>query len=163
MTDRQPAFEELAKRYEAQTSIKVNFELYAPSDAYSQKVRAAAQGSTLPDIYGLLGEKRDFASFIKSGHVADLTPFLEANNSEWQKEFFIKALAVNEFRADNTYGVKPGFYGVPIDVMTIEMLYNKRLFKKAGLNPNEPPKTWEEFIAAIEKLQQAGIQGMVSG
>ena len=69
MTDREPAFRELAKRYEAKTGIKVNFELYAPSDAYSQKVRAAAQGANLPDIFGILGEKRDFASFIKAGYI----------------------------------------------------------------------------------------------
>jgi len=163
MTDRQSAFEELSRRYEAKTGVKVNFELYAPSDAYSQKVRAAAQGKTLPDIYGLLSEKRDFSSFIKSGHVADLTPYLEEDNGKWRKEFFIKALAVNEFKPDNSYGVKPGFYGVPIDVMTIEMLYNKKLFKKAGLNPAAPPKTWEEFLAAIEKLKAAGIEGLVSG
>jgi len=163
MTDRQPAFEALAKKYEEQTGIKVNFELYAPSDAYSQKVRAAAQGKTLPDIYGLLGEKRDFASFIKSDHVADLTPFLEENNGKWRKEFFAKALAVNEFKEDNTYGVKAGFYGVPIDVMTIEMLYNKKLFKKAGLDPNNPPATWGEFLHAIQRLREVGIQGLVSG
>jgi ABC-type glycerol-3-phosphate transport system substrate-binding protein len=163
MTDRQQAFEELSRRYEAKTGVKVNFELYAPSDAYSQKVRAAAQGKTLPDIYGLLSEKRDFSSFIKSGHVADFTPFLEEDNGKWKKDFFAKALAVNEFKPDNIYGVPAGFYGVPIDVMTIQMLYNRKLFKKAGLNPAEPPKTWEEFLAAIEKLRAAGIQGLVSG
>ena len=41
MTDREDVFKELAKRYEAKTGIKINFELYAPSEAYSQKVRAA--------------------------------------------------------------------------------------------------------------------------
>ena len=61
MTDRQAAFSELAKRYEEKTGARVNFELYAPSDAYSQKVRAAAQGANLPDLFGILGEKRDFA------------------------------------------------------------------------------------------------------
>jgi len=34
MTDRQPALQELSRRYEAKTGIKVNFELYAPSDLY---------------------------------------------------------------------------------------------------------------------------------
>lgn len=163
MTDRQAAFEELAKQYEAKTGIKINFELYAPSDAYSQKVRAAAQGKTLPDIYGLLSEKRDFSSFIKSGHVVDLTPFLEEDNGKWKKEFFAKALAVNEFKADNSYGVEAGFYGVPIDVMTIEMLYNKKLFKKAGLPTDKPPATWDDFMAAIGKLKEVGVQGLVSG
>ena len=35
MSDRESAFMELAKRYEIETGIKVNFELYAPSDAYT--------------------------------------------------------------------------------------------------------------------------------
>ncbi len=163
MTDRQEAFEQLAKQYEEKTGIKVNFELYAPSDAYSQKVRAAAQGENLPDIFGVLGEKHDFASFVKAGYIFELTQFMNADNSAWKNIFFPKALAVNEFNEGNSYGVTPGIYGVPIDVMTIKMLYNRKLLKKAGLNPNAPPATWEEFIAAIKKLRASGFQGMVSG
>ncbi len=163
MTDRQEAFQELAMRYEEKTGIKIDFELYAPSDAYSQKVRAAAQGKNLPDILGILGEKRDFASFIKGGHVANLTPYLEADNGQWKQEFFAKALAVNEFKPDNGYGVEAGFYGVPIDVMTIEMLYNRNLFKKAGLDPDKPPRTWAEFISYGKRLKGVGIQGLVAG
>ena len=93
MTDRQDAFKELAKRYEEQAGIKVNFELYAPSDAYSQKIRAAAQGDNLPDIFGVLGEKRDFASFIKAGHILNLTTYMQENNAQWQNFFFEKALS----------------------------------------------------------------------
>jgi len=163
MTDREDVFQELSRRYESLTGIKVLFELFAPSDQYSQKIRGAAQGQTLPDIYGILADKRDFSSFVKAGHVADLTPELEKNNSAWKKTFFPNALGVNEFRAEDVYGVKPGIYGIPIDVMTIEMLYNKNLLKKAGLNPEKPPATWVEFMGTIEKLRASGIQGMVSG
>jgi ABC-type glycerol-3-phosphate transport system substrate-binding protein len=163
MTDREDAFQELAKRYEQLTGVKVNFDLYAPSDAYSQKVRAAAQGATLPDIFGILGEKRDFASFIKAGYILDLTPYMERNNAAWKNSFFVKALAVNEFPCDNTYGVKPGIYGVPIDVMTIQVLYNKDLFKELGLNPNQPPRTFAEFLEIGKKIKQANMQGLVSG
>jgi len=163
MTDREPAFQELAKRYEAKTGIKVNFELYAPSDAYSQKVRAAAQGANLPDIFGILGEKRDFASFIKAGYILDLTPYMEEKEGEWKNKFFAKALAVNEFSPDNSYGVKPGIYAVPIDIMTIQMLYNKDLFKQLGLNPKRPPETFTEFLEIGKKIKQANMQGLVSG
>ena len=163
MTDRQPAFEELAQRYEKQTGIKVNFELYAPSDAYSQKVRAAAQGQTLPDIFGILGEKRDFSSFIKAGHILDLTSYMDANEGQWRKKLFAKALAINEYNAGNSYGIPPGVYGVPIDVMTIEMVYNKDLFKELGLNPNRPPQTFSEFIDIGKKIKAAKKQGLVSG
>ncbi|MBL7081980.1 MAG: extracellular solute-binding protein, partial [Candidatus Omnitrophica bacterium] len=163
MTDRQSAFEELAKRYEEEKGIRIKFELYAPSDAYSQKVRAAAQGSTLPDIFGILGEMRDFASFIKAGHVLNLTPYMEEENSRWRKSFSPKALAVNEFIPENTYGVTPGTYGAPIDIMTIQMVYNKNLFKQMGLDPETPPQTFEEFINIGKSLKEHNLQGLVSG
>jgi ABC-type glycerol-3-phosphate transport system substrate-binding protein len=170
MTDREAAFHELAKRYEETTGVKVNFELYAPSDAYSQKVRAAAQGATLPDIFGILGEKRDFASFVKAGHILDLSPYMAENNNSWKNTFFSKALAVNEFLEGNTYAAPAGIYGVPIDVMTIQMVYNKELFKQLGLNPDKPPFTFEEFLEIGKKISAANggkvtgnLQGLVSG
>jgi len=163
MTDRDATFQELAKKYETLTGVKVNFELYAPSDAYSQKIRAAAQGINLPDVFGILGEKRDFASFIKAGHILDITPYMDADNGKWKSQFFPKALAVNEFGAGNSYGINPGIFAVPIDIMTIQMVYNKRLFRELGLNPNRPPKTLQEFLDIGAKIKAADMQGMVSG
>jgi len=163
MTDREPAFQELAKKYEAENGIKVNFELYAPSDVYSQKVRAAAQGENLPDIFGVLGEKRVFASFIKAGYILDIAPYMDADAGSWRNSFFAKALAVNEFSAGNSYAVPPGVYGVPIDIMTIEMLYNKDLFIQLGLDPEKPPQTFGEFLEIGRKLKSANLQGLVSG
>jgi ABC-type glycerol-3-phosphate transport system substrate-binding protein len=163
MTDRSDAFEELAKRYEAKTGVNVNFELYAPSDAYTQKVRAAAHGGNLPDVFGILAEMRDFAAYIKAGYVNDLTAAMQENKQEWQMKFSPQALEVNEFSEGNSYGVKPGIYGVPIDITTIMMLYNKDLFKELGLNPNRPPATWEEFIDIGKKIKEAKKQGLISG
>ncbi|MDD5236780.1 MAG: extracellular solute-binding protein, partial [Candidatus Omnitrophica bacterium] len=163
MTDREPAFQELAKRYEAKTGIRVSFELYAPSDAYSRKVRAAAQGSTLPDIFGILGEKSDFASFVKAGHVLDLTPYMEAGDGSLKNRFFNNALAVNIFNKDNSYGAKPGIYGVPLDVMTIQMVYNKKLLKDLGSNPDKPPVNFQELLDIGKKLKGKDTQGFVSG
>ncbi|PIP18603.1 MAG: hypothetical protein COT38_05245 [Candidatus Omnitrophica bacterium CG08_land_8_20_14_0_20_41_16] len=163
MTDREPAFKELSKRYEAKTGVKVSFELYVPSDAYSQKVRAAAQGANLPDIFGILGEKRDFSSFIKAGFILELTPYMDEDNAKWKNYFFAKALAVNEFNEGNSYDIKPGIYGVPIDIMTIQMVYNKALFKQLGLNPNRPPQTFAELLDIGKKIKAANLQGLVSG
>jgi len=163
MTDRDAVFQKLAKDYEQKTGIKVNFELYAPSDVYSQKVRAAAQGNNLPDIFGILGEKRDFSSFIKAGHILDLTPYMEESKGAWKNKFFDKALAINEFAVGNSYGIKSGIYGVPIDMMTIQMLYNKDLFKELGLNPNKPPQTFSEFLEIGKKIKEKNLQGLVSG
>ncbi|MCM8786506.1 MAG: extracellular solute-binding protein [Candidatus Omnitrophica bacterium] len=163
MTDRQPVFEELSKIYYQKTGITVRFELYAPSEAYAQKVRSAAQGRNLPDIFGILGEKREFASFIKANLILDLTPYMEKDFSNWKNSFFPEAIMVNEFKKNNTYGVKPGVYGVPIDVMTIQLLYNKKLFEKIGLDPEKPPQDFDEFLKIGEKINDKDFLGLVSG
>lgn len=162
MSDREDAFLELAKRYEAETGIKVKFDLYAPSETYSQKVKAAAQTNTLPDVFGVLGESRDLASFIKSGFVADLSDSLSKDGG-WRDRLFEKALDVNQFKAGNPYGVTPGVYGIPLDMTTIQFVYNKDLFAKAGLDPERAPRTWQEFMTAARALQEAGIPPLVGG
>ena len=90
MTDRDKAFQELAARYKEQTGIEVVFELYAPSDVYSQKIIASAQARKLPDIFGILDKKSILAEFIKSGFVADLTEFYKADDAAWEKSLFPK-------------------------------------------------------------------------
>lgn len=163
MTDRQSAFEELTEEYKEKTGLKIKFALYAPSDSYAQKVIAAAQTNTLPDVYGILGQKRDFAAFIKAGHVVNLTSYMEIDNNEWLNKFFPSALGVNRFLPENEFNVEAGIYGVPLDVTNIQMLYNKKLFKKAGLDPESPPQIWEDFIEASRLIKEAGIQNLVSG
>ncbi len=161
MTDRHEAFQELAEKYKEETGIQVDFRLYAPSDVYSQKVIAAAQARILPDVYGILDKKAILASFIESGFVADLTPEFDKDGGAWRKEIFPKALAVNEFGPNNTYGVKPGVYGVPIDVTNIQMLYNKHLLRKAGIE--HPPRTMDEFFEAAKAVKALGVAPFVSG
>jgi ABC-type glycerol-3-phosphate transport system substrate-binding protein len=163
MTDREDALQRLADDYQKTHGIKVRLELYAPSDAYSSRVRAAAQTNTLPDVFGVLGESRDLASFIKSGHILNLADAMNQDHGAWRKNLFVKALANNTFEAGNQYQVTPGVYGVPIDVTNIQMLYNKDLFKQAGLDPEKVPETWADFISAWHKLKAAGIPGLVSG
>lgn len=161
MTDRHKAFEQLAARYEQQAGIKVKFDLYAPSDAYTQRIIAAAQAKVLPDIYGILDKKEIIASFIESGFVADLTDEFSKDDSSWEKSLFKKALDVNRFVEGNVYNIKPGIYAVPIDVTNIQMLYNKKLLKKAGIT--KPPQTFDEFLQAIDALKRVGVAGLVSG
>jgi ABC-type glycerol-3-phosphate transport system substrate-binding protein len=161
MTDRQAAFEEIAARYLKATGVKVAFETYAPSEIYSDKIRAAAGAGVLPDIYSPLGDKNILATFIKSGFIADLT---EEMNKGWKDIFFEKPLSQNAFELGGQWNdIKPGIYGVPIDVSSLEIYYNKDIFKQAGLDPEKPPETWDQFIDAGKKLRAKGIQPFVSG
>jgi sn-glycerol 3-phosphate transport system substrate-binding protein len=46
----------------------------------------------------------------------------------------------------------------PFNSSTVMFYVNKDAFKKAGLDPSKPPKTWKEVLAAAEKLKAAGQQ-----
>jgi sn-glycerol 3-phosphate transport system substrate-binding protein len=44
----------------------------------------------------------------------------------------------------------------PFNTSTVVFYVNKDAFKKAGLDPNKPPRTWKEVVAASEKLKASG-------
>jgi len=47
---------------------------------------------------------------------------------------------------------------MPFNSSTPVLYYNKDAFKKAGLDPNAPPKTWPELEAAANKLLASGMK-----
>ncbi len=50
-------------------------------------------------------------------------------------------------------------YGVPYETDVRVLFYNKNAFKEAGLNPESPPKTWEELWATADKLDKKNPDG----
>ncbi|MEL7607895.1 MAG: extracellular solute-binding protein [Bacillota bacterium] len=50
-------------------------------------------------------------------------------------------------------------FGVPFAADSMVLFYNKDMFTKAGLDPNSPPTTWEEFRADAIALRDAGMGG----
>jgi multiple sugar transport system substrate-binding protein len=55
------------------------------------------------------------------------------------------------FLAD--YDTRDGkLYGVPMSISADGLMYNKKMFAAAGLDPNKPPKTWAEFLEYAKKL-----------
>jgi ABC-type glycerol-3-phosphate transport system substrate-binding protein len=57
--------------------------------------------------------------------------------------------------AENMSGGK--LWAMPQYLIGIPLVWNKTLFRKAGLNPNRGPKTWAQFLADAKKLKAAGI------
>jgi sn-glycerol 3-phosphate transport system substrate-binding protein len=45
---------------------------------------------------------------------------------------------------------------LPLVYSTPVLFYNKNAFRKAGLNPDQPPQTWFEMQGMLDKLQDAG-------
>lgn len=46
---------------------------------------------------------------------------------------------------------------MPFNSSTPVLYYNKDAFRKAGLDPNQPPKTWDEVAADAQKLKASGM------
>ena len=63
---------------------------------------------------------------------------------------------------ENKYNGK--YWGAPMYLIGIGVMYNKDLFAQAGVTPPENGRwTWDEFTAACEKLKAAGITPFAIG
>lgn len=56
----------------------------------------------------------------------------------------LESSAVEQFFGHNYY--------IPIGADVTMLIYNKQLFAEAGLDPETPPATWDEFLAAAEAI-----------
>jgi sn-glycerol 3-phosphate transport system substrate-binding protein len=52
-------------------------------------------------------------------------------------------------------------WGVPFQRSTIVAYYNKDMFKAAGLDPEAPPKTWDEMVSMGRALRATGPYGIM--
>src|SRR3712207_5077996 len=50
-------------------------------------------------------------------------------------------------------------YGIPLDMHPLGLYYNRTVMEKAGLDPNKPPQTRDDYEAALKELKGNGIQG----
>ncbi|MBB5214234.1 sn-glycerol-3-phosphate ABC transporter substrate-binding protein UgpB [Parapusillimonas granuli] len=74
--------------------------------------------------------------------------------------------AGDPIRASDFLGAVAGYYSspdgklvsMPFNSSTPVFYYNKDAFKKAGLDPDHPPKTWPEVHEAGKKLRAAGME-----
>ena len=72
----------------------------------------------------------------------------------WMKSFF-PAFMLNSQFANKTWGV-------PFQRSTVVLYWNKEAFKEAGLDPNKPPKTWDETVSMGQKLTKKDAAGNVT-
>ncbi len=60
----------------------------------------------------------------------------------------------------NYYSKDGNLYSMPFNSSTVILYYNRTLFKKAGLDPSVPPKTYEEIEKAARACVKAGATKM---
>jgi ABC-type glycerol-3-phosphate transport system substrate-binding protein len=50
-------------------------------------------------------------------------------------------------------------WGIPYRIETHAIIYNRGEFKAAGLDPEKPPQTWDELVAAAKTLSKGKVSG----
>jgi multiple sugar transport system substrate-binding protein len=110
-----------------------------------QTFAARLAGGQLEDVFYVYFT--DPASLIAKRQVAEITPYL--------KDF----PAVKEIKPDlmRVFSGPDGkVYGLPWTNYSMGLLYNRKLFAKAGLDPNNPPATWAAVREAAHKIAALG-------
>jgi raffinose/stachyose/melibiose transport system substrate-binding protein len=142
----------LADEYTAANpNVTINITILE-NEAFKSRLTTVMQSGEPPDLFqswggGVLWQ------FAIGGLVRNIAPDLEG---EWKESFSAQA-------ALELYGQDGEYYGVPWTWGAVGMFYNKALFAQAGLDPDAPPATWEEFLAAVQALKDAGITPIALG
>jgi len=115
-----------------------------PHDQMVTKFATAAAAGEGPDLLSL--DLIFMPDFMKAGFIKDITDLMAKNPN-------IKKV-VQAHLDLATY--KKRLYGVPFTPDNSILLYNKALFKQAGLDPEKPPTTSGEILAAARKIRKLG-------
>lgn len=113
-----------------------------PYEEYRDRLLTAAQAGEPPDMASL--DQIWMAEFAASGSIVPLDEYL-ATSTINPDDFFPGAWGSNVYQGQT--------WGVPLnnDVWQ-ELYYNRDMFEAAGLDPDDPPSTWEELLAACAVL-----------
>lgn len=138
----------LADFQKANPTITVKVTTF-PYAQYRDKLLAAVQGGAGPDIMAL--DEVWTPEFGASGTIQPLNDMIATSSAIKPDLFFPGAWDTN------TYQDK--IWGIPLNFDVWEQLYlNADAFTAAGLDPENPPQTWDDWLAAAEKLTDAPSQ-----
>ncbi|NGN65106.1 extracellular solute-binding protein [Streptomyces sp. A7024] len=112
---------------------------------------AMLKAKSQPDVFYAYFTDRQ--QILDNDAAQDITPYV--NNKTVPALGDISGNVLNDLKSDDK------LYGLPREHYSMGLLVNRKLFKKAGLDPDKPPTTWEEVRSASKKI--AGLGGGVNG
>jgi len=107
---------------------------------------AQLKGRTQADVF--YSYFTDLNQVLDADAAADITPYVNDKSIPALKDIDPSVLAT--LKSDGK------LYGLPFSNYKMGLLYNRKLFKQAGLDPDKPPTTWEEVRAAAKRIAALG-------
>lgn len=134
-------------------NIKVDVQYTGSYNDTLNKVKSAYKAGNAPDVFhsyeiGTLG-------LINSGIISPLDEIANKFKRKipWD-DFFTPVQSYYKYQGDH--------YSMPFNSSTPLIYYNKNFFKKAGLDVDNPPKTYDDIRATAVKLKAAGYENPVT-
>ena len=141
--------ESFNKAYEGK--IKVNVEYQGSYDDAINKIKAAGMSALPCDVVQIYDIGSRF--MIDSGWAKPMQEFIDASGYD---------ISQIEPNIAAYYTIDGKLYSMPFNSSTPLLYYNKTAFEKAGLDPNTPPKNFDEIVTMAEKLTIKDASGTVT-
>lgn len=144
----------VAEKFEAEhPGVKVEFTVVSDQSAAHQTFKAAATTDSGPDIANLWSGQSIFSMEDVILDIRDYVPEEDFENIQgWEA-------VTMDFSEDGA------ILGYPVSGNEVMgLLYNRDILSEVGLDfDNNPPKTLDEFVAAMEKIKDAGYTPIAAG
>jgi multiple sugar transport system substrate-binding protein len=141
-----PALNELIAKFQQEhPEIEVKTQYVPSGDAHIQKLVSAVQSKTAPDVSWIHADY--LQNLVESDALYKLDEFMHGADSlpvsDYQ-DIYPALLQAAKWRGE--------LYSMPMEATGIGLLINRELFRKAGLDPNQGPRTWDELGSYARKL-----------
>lgn len=135
----------------SQSKIKVTAQYQGTYDDAINKMKSSQQGNAGPDVMQLYDIGTRW--MIDSGYAAPIQKLIDAD------KFDTSTLEPNLL---GYYTVNNKLYSMPFNSSTPILYYNKTAFKDAGLDPEKPPKTFDEIKEMSKKLTKKDASNKIT-
>lgn len=137
---RRPIIEQIIEDFNnSQDEIEVKHTFVPWGDIWTKELAAIAAGDP-PDV--VINDINATALRGKNKQAENLAEYLEEDDISG--DFYEELWNATLYEGDS--------YGIPFNTDTRVLFYNKDAFEEAGLDPEQPPKTWDELWEYAEKL-----------
>lgn len=125
--------------------------VYQPSDQLMTLFQTSIAAGTTPDVAA--GDLIWVPQLVATGGLEALDGYIQASPDFGVDDFYPRLAAYDVISGQR--------YALPVSTNNMQLIWNKDLFVKAGLDPEKPPKTWDEMQALAERCQDpaAGVVG----
>jgi raffinose/stachyose/melibiose transport system substrate-binding protein len=141
-------WEDIAAEFEDEhPNVTIDITVYE-NEAFKTAVAPRLQAGDPPDLFQSWGGG-ELVQQVDAGLVQDISDDVEP----WIGD--LNQGAVGMYQVDGAQ------YGIPFDLGMVGFWYNEDLFAQAGIE--EPPATWDDLLADVQTLKDAGITPIAVG